>query len=198
MDSVFTNTFIWAQIFGFLGFVISVWRLQLKNPRHVVLAESPAGAMWAAQYYLLNAQAGLIINFICIFRGIIIYAFPQKAMKFILAISIALILTIVVYQSKSYYDIFAIMGVSLYGIACLYRDNRPVMARIITLHCIPWLIYNILAFSVFGVASSALGIVSGIIGMYRHEKWEIEKCYRSFTPSILKSLFTFPTPQTYP
>jgi len=190
------NAFLWAQIAGCIAFGLSVWRLQLKNPRHIALGEVPTATMWAIQYYILNAPAGLIINLLCIVRGALVYLVPDWFLKYVILFFLALVTLLVLKSSTQAYDLLPLLGVYLYAIACLFRNDRPIMTRLILLHSIPWLAYNIIILSYFGVLSSSLGMLSVLIGMYRHENWHIGKCYKTFIPSIVRSLF--PNFRTYP
>jgi len=186
------NTFLLAQICGFIALLFSVARLQFKNPRHITLGEVPTATMWSVQYYLLGAQAGLIINLLCIIRGALVYFIPEKFLKRVIAGFLLIVTFFILRNATTPFDLFALAGVYIYAIACLFRDNRPLMARLILLHSIPWLVYNIIFASYFGTLSSTLGMASGIIGMMRHEQWQLGKCYRTFIASLIASIFILP------
>ncbi|MEM9469434.1 MAG: YgjV family protein [Pseudomonadota bacterium] len=192
------NSFLLAQIIGFVSLILTLLRMQIKQPRYIALGEVPTASLWGLQYYLLNAQAGMIICLLSIVRGLLVFCVPDKYLKHVLIAFVSLITFLLIINYSGHYDLFALAGIYLYAIACLFRDNRPLMARIILIHCIPWIVYNVITFSIFAGLSSFLGMFSCIIGMARHEKWDIGKCYRTFSPSIMRSLLSGTKLRTYP
>ncbi len=179
------NHFLYAQIFGCIACAITIWRLQFKNPRYIALGEVPTAFFWSLQYFLLNAHAGLIINALCIIRGALVYFVPDVFLKYVIGIFLCLVTTILLSISFDIFNLLALIAVYIYATSCMFRDNRPIMARLILIHNFPWIAYNVIFLSYFGILASTLGIVSVIIGMYRHENWEINNSPLNFIKSLL-------------
>ena len=90
------------------------------------------------------------------------------------------------------------MAVTVVTLAWLERDNRPLIARSVIIGCVFWLIYNCIVGSWMAAACSTFAIFSAIIGMARHEEWQLGRCIYSFGPSLIRCLINFRGPQTYP
>lgn len=173
--------------------------MQLKNPRHIILSGVPSGMLWATQYFLLGATMGAIANASSALKNLLSAFVPQHYLPYILGLYLTMIWGIGLYNLSAWYGICPLIGASTPTIALLInRDNRRLYARAVIICCAFWACYNSIVGSWMGLCCDTLTITSSLIGMYRHEQWDIGKCYRTFLPSLYKSLFSNPIPKTYP
>lgn len=188
--------FIWAQIIGFFAMCFSITAWQLKKPNHIVLCYVPSGTLWSLQYLILGAPLGALMNASSALKdGALGFIKPQY-IGFIIGSFLCLIWPAGLYFFQNWYDIFPLLGTTIINLALLKRDDRPFISRAIIVGQICWMTYNVIVGAWMGLACGLLVSTSSMIGMARHENWEIGKCYRSFLPSLMRSLMI--KPQTYP
>jgi len=191
------NAFLWAQIAGFLAMSCCVLSMQLKSSRHMILSGVPSGFLWAAQYMLLGAPMGALMNAGGAVKNLFAAYLPEKYLSYLLVSYLLIIWSIGLSQLDVWYGLLPLAGGSCCSVAILInRDNRGLYARAVILSCSMWAVYNITVGAYMGLACDTLTITSSIIGMYRHEKWDLGKCYKTFLPSLYRSLF--PNFRTYP
>jgi len=175
-----------------------VLSMQLKNPKHMILSGVPTGLLWTTQYMLLGAPMGAIANFSGAVKNLFIAFIPQKYVPYLLCAYLTIMWGIGLYNLSVWYALLPLVGASATSIALLVdRTNRRFYVRAIVFCCAMWACYNITVGAYMGLSCDILTITSSIIGMARYEKWELGRCYRTFLPSIRRSLFDF-TPRTYP
>ena len=189
MFAEFDNIFLWAQIVGFLAMSCCIISMQFKTSKGMILAAVPANSLWAVQYVLLGAPMGAIANLGSAINKLLIVYLPQNFVPYLLSIYLIAIWGIGLYNLEFWYALLPLVGASITTIPLLVdRDNRPLYARATILGCLLWACYNATVGSYMGLACDTLTITSSIIGMYRHEKWDIKQGHIK----LLKSLLTLP------
>ena len=169
------STYIIAQSFGFIGMALAVWRLQFKNPRHILYADAPIALMWVGNYLLMGGLAGALINAIAAVRALGIIALPRKhQMAFIIAI-VCVVWVVTAFQAQYWYDICPALGTSCIAFGLYLHDNRRILVRAILTHYLVWLSYAVIIGVPFIIATMLICIASNIIGMIRHENWFTKK-----------------------
>lgn len=192
------NTFLWAQIIGLFAMTFAVSAWQFKNPRHIILCFVPANTLWAIQYFMLGAWLGVIMNICSVAKDGALAFIHERYVAYLIGAFLAVAWGFGLYSFTHWYDILPLAGVTTVNLALLQRDNRPLYARACILTGCFWLGYNIIVHSWMGTCCSTLVIISSIVGMARHENWALGQCYKSFLPSLARSLFVFPNFRTYP
>ncbi|HPF77935.1 MAG TPA: YgjV family protein [Alphaproteobacteria bacterium] len=198
MSGADDNVFFWAQIIGFVAMGICIMAWQLKNARHIILCYVPTNTLWAIQYIMLGAPLGALLNICSVFKDSAISCIKDKYVPYIIAAFLTIIWSVGLAYFEHWYDILPLLGGSVVNLALLQRDNRALYARACVIGALFWIIYNVLVHSWMGACCAGFVSMSSIIGMIRHEGWQLGRCYRSFVPSIARALFVFPTPRTFP
>ena len=192
------GTFLWAQIIGLFAMSLAVGAWQLKNSRHIILCYVPANSLWAIQYLLLGAPLGALMNICSVFKDGALGFISERFVRHIILTFLIVAWSVGLYSLTHWYDLLPLVGVSILNIALLQRDNRSLYARAGVICASLWLIYNLIVHSWMGACCSTFVIISSVTGMARHEAWIIGRCYKSFLPSLARSLFVFPNWRTYP
>lgn len=188
MDGILSNTFLLAQIFGFCAFACCMFAYQIKNPRYIVLACIPISWFFGLQFLLLGAYSAAIFSLICMFKDAVIFILRQEYLKRFIYCYLLINTSFLLFYYESIFDLLPILSALFINIPLINRDNRHMIVRGTIVSQICWIIFNLNVSAWFGFACSILTIFSAMIGMARHEKWEVGKCYRSFTPSIVRAL----------
>ena len=196
MDSIFTNIFLWVQVIGLAAMSINILAWQLKNPRHIIFSYVPACSLWALQYILLNAPLGAIMNIFSVIKDSFLTFVHEIYVTYIIGAFLLTIWCVGLYYFNHWYDILPLFGATVTNVALLQRDNRSFVARGAICTQVFWITYNLIVGSYMAALSGLMVVGSSTIGMARHEEWEIGKCYRTFGPSLMRSLFL--TPRTFP
>jgi len=194
---MFDNLFLWAQIVGFISLCINIISWQLKNSRHIIMCHIPARALMAIQYIMLGAPLGAVMDICSVFRDGGISFMNKKYIPYILGLFLCSVWGVGLLFLQNWYGILPLIGVTILSIGLLQKDNRGLVARAQITCSTLWLFYNALVGSYMGFICGTFIITSAIIGMYRHEKWEIGNCYKSFIPSVTRALFVFPRFRSY-
>ncbi|MEM8833607.1 MAG: YgjV family protein [Pseudomonadota bacterium] len=196
MGDVFSNTLFWAQILGFLGFMCSATAWQLKNPRHIMLMYVPSGLFWSSHYFLLGGLTAVFILILSAIKDICVALLPNKFVAFIILSFLAAISIFTFFSYAKFIDILPLLAMFVLNLPRLDRENRPLIARGFIASQFLWLMYNISVGSIPGIISGTVLTGFCLFGMARHEEWQLGKCYRTFFPSLVRSLF--PNLRTYP
>ncbi len=198
MENLFENSFFWAQIIGFiaLGFCILAW--QLKNSYHIMALSMLECALWGIHYIAMGMTVAGIQQFIASAKcGIVAYA-SQKYLKAVITIYVVCIWANSLFLFSHWHDLIPAIASSIISIPCIRADSREIIARGMFCGQLMWIYYDLYIGSVIAAFSSFIIMVSVIIGMYRHENWQIGKCHKTFVPSIARALFVFPNFRTFP
>ena len=186
------DKFLLIQIIGLTAIAVEICTQQIKNPRLIILCSTPANLLWALQYVMLGAPAGATTNGAGAFKNLGVFFLKQKWRPYIIGLYILTAWGLGLYLFSAWYDILPLLAVTALNLAFLQAENRPLIARAIIINCSLWIVYNAIVASWMGLICACLVICSSIIGMYRHENWDIGKCYKSFLPTLARSLFIFP------
>ena len=196
MDNIFTDTYLWAQIIGFCAMVgtISVW--QLKNSRHIIILYIPVAMLWGTQYYLLGAMLGVLVSSFSVIKDCFVGFLPARYSRYAVISFLISISTVTFLVAETALDYLPLIATLIFNLSLFFPDNRELVARSAILTQFAWLAYNIPSEAWMGAICCVLVMISSAIGMARHEKWELGKCYRTFGPSLMRSLCL--TPRTFP
>ena len=192
------STFLWAQAIGLCAMAIAISAWQLKSSRHIIMCFIPCNSLWAIQYILLGAPLGAAMNICSVLKDTGLVFIKEKHVPYLIATFITVAWGVGLYNFGHWYDILPLMAATILNLGLLQRDNRALYARACIIASILWLAYNIIVHSWMGACCSSLVVISSMTGMARHEAWVLGKCYRSFMPSLARSLFVFPNLRTYP
>ena len=198
MDGIFSSELFWAQIIGFFAMMICITAWQLKNSRHIILCYVPANTLWAIQYLMLGAPMGAFLNICAVAKDCGLGFAADKYVKKIIVVFLLVVWGTGLYLFNQWYDILPILAATILNIALIQRDNRSLYARACIATCLLWMTYNIIVHSWMAAACACFVMASSTVGMIRYEGWVIGRCYRSFLPSLMRSLFVFPNFRTYP
>jgi hypothetical protein len=192
------QAFLWAQIIGIfaMGFGLVGW--YTKSPKNMALNFTFCDLFWAAQYFLLAAPAGAFILLMCAARNACAGTFQEKNMKYVIIVFLIGALSSTIYNFQNLYDVLPIMGTTVFSLSLIKRDNRSIIARAGLFSNFCWMSYAIIVLSIPGIIYCIAIAATQIISMYKYEEWVLGKCFKTFPPSFVRSLFVFPNFKTYP
>lgn len=168
--------YLTSQIVGFIAFIISLIAYHRNKKEKIFRTMLLANLLDIIHYLLLGAYSGCITKIIALVRNKIIII-KEKNKKFNSVI--VLILLFVVYLLSgilTYENIFSILPI-LAAMIYLYFvwNGNELKVKKVAFYCyFLWLIYNICVFSIAGIISNCVSIISTFIAVHNERKHNIK------------------------
>lgn len=175
-----------AQTFGIIGMILNFVVFQQKTQKGVLVCQFFAAAAFAANYLLLGAFVGGILNLVGAARAAVFY-FKDKTnansvawlVIFIVAFAASYPLTFLVFGTKptiSNFIIEILPVIAMIIITVSLRLGSAKAVRFMGLFSSPmWLTYNIFSGSIGAIASEILNLISMVVGIIRFDIKRKEK-----------------------
>lgn len=164
--------YIISQIAGFIAFILSLLAYHKKKKEKIFQTMMIANVLDIIHYLLLGAYSGCLTKVIALVRNEIIIV-KEKNKKFnnimvlIVLFVVYLVSGIVTY--KNIYSILPILAAMIYLYFVWNGDELKV--KKVAFYCyFLWLIYNICIFSVAGITSNIISIISTFVAIYNDKK----------------------------
>lgn len=157
------------QIIGLIAFIISLVAYHKDKKEKILLYMILSSLLNLIHYLLLGAYSGCVTKLISVIRDSFIIL-KQKYKNSILSSNIFLIVFLIIYLITTiltYNGIWSILPViasSIY-IVCIWNGN-PLTIKEAAFFCyFLWLSYNIFVFSIAGIISNIVSIISTLIAI---------------------------------
>lgn len=170
-----------AQVIGILAMCMNVLSYQQKTVKGVVTCQFFGSALFVANYFLLGAVVGALMNLIGVFRAIVFMNKDKfRADKpiwlgvFGTLFLTAYILAFTVFGKeptvwKLVLEFLPIIGMMITTVS--FQQKEAKMTRRLGLINSPfWLTYNTVSFTIGGIIAEVFGLCSIIIGMIRLDR----------------------------
>ena len=170
-----------AQLFGIAAMVLNILSYQGKKQRTVIAMQFFGGALFAANFLMLGATVGGILNILAVFRALLFLNKEKvKADSPIwLAVFISCFVAVYVLNFTLWgkevtafnliLEILPVIGMTALSVG--FRMKNAAAIRKLGLISSPaWLIYNISVGSWGATICEILTLGSIFIGMFRHDK----------------------------
>lgn len=175
--NISNNTvFIISQTIGFIAAAFLLFSYQQRTHRRIVAMQACSGFLFAVQYLLLGAYAGMIGNIVGFVRSIA-YSFRGKS-KLVDSIACPIVFAILAgcgglltYESPVSLLPMAAMMISSFVI---WSPKTQKLRALTFPTSAMWLVYNIICSSYSGIVTEVLSEISIIIGLFRFRKKEGE------------------------
>lgn len=154
-----------ANLFG-LGAMISLFLIyQQKSRSNILKCKLSADIFWIAHYFSLGAQAGIIPNFVGVFRELVFVNRGKRKWADTpvwVGIFITVNLALGIISFKNIYDLIPITASSFVTVSLWI--NNPKLTKIISAPVsAAFLIYDIFVESYIGIINESVSIISIII-----------------------------------
>ena len=167
--------YIISQIFGFLAFLISLIAYHRKKKQKIFQTMTIANVLDMLHYLLLGAYSGCITKIIALVRNqiIIIKERYKKLNNYIVLIILFAIYTIAgIFTYKNIYSILPILAAIIYLYFVWNGDELKVKRAAFYCYFL-WLTYNIFVFSIAGIVSNIVSIVSTFVAIHNEKRKKI-------------------------
>lgn len=169
-----------AQIFGIIGMIFNLLVFQQKTHKGVTMCQFFAAAAFCANYLMLGAFVGGILNLVGALRAAVFF-FKEKTRAnsvvwliiFILAFAASYPLTFFVFGTEPTTKnliIELLPVVAMVIITVSLRLGSAKAVRFMGLFSSPmWLVYNAFSGSIGAIASEILNLISMVVGIIRFD-----------------------------
>ena len=174
-----------AQIFGIIGMVFMISSYQVKSQKGLITVQLFGAIFFFINFLLLGVVKGVVLigavlNFIGILRCIV-FSNKEKfhaekkiwLIGFIISyfVAYALVFTVLGTEPTTrnlIVELFPVIGMISANIAFFKKDARSI--RLLGFITSPaWLIYDIINFTLGGVITESLSLVSIVLGIIRYD-----------------------------
>jgi uncharacterized protein YuzB (UPF0349 family) len=167
-----TLSFLISQIIGTISFVISLIAYHRKKKQKIFQTMMIANVLDILHYLFLGAYSGCITKAIALVRNEIIIA-KEKNKKIdnniVLAILFIIYLLAGIITYKNIYSILPILAAMIY-LYFVWNGNELKVKKVAFYCYFLWLTYNIFVFSIAGIVSNVVSIISTFIAMKNQKK----------------------------
>ena len=164
--------YIASQIIETIALVITLYSYRLKTKKNIFKGMCVANVLDIIHYFFLNAYSGLVTKVIALVRNAFIL---KKEDNKKLRSNIFLILFVIAYillafmTYKSIYSILPFVAAFIYMIV-VWNGNELQIKKIAFLCYFFWLVYNISVFSIMGIISNVVALISTYIAYSNYKK----------------------------
>lgn len=164
--------YIVSQVVGFIAFVLSLVAYHQEKKKTIFQTMIISNLLEIIHYILLGAYSGCITKVIALIRNeiIIVKEKNKKIDNYIVLIGLFIIYLISgILTYENIYSILPILAATIYLFFVWNGDELKV--KKVAFYCyFIWLIYNICVFSIAGITSNIVSIISTFIATYNQKR----------------------------
>ena len=160
---------IFATLLTFLSY-------QMNRKQTVLVAQTLATACMCAGYFFLGATSGFAMNIVCIARNLTFYFMnASKKTTLTVASGFAVLMGVLGALSWQGWSSLLIIVPLMVNTVFLCLGNLQLLRKSILGTSSAFFLYNLLVFSIGGMANELVAITSSIIGLWRFRQVRIEQ-----------------------
>ena len=164
--------YIISQTIGIIAFIISLVAYHRNKKEKILGNMILSNILNLVHYILLGAYTGCITKGLAIFRdGFIILKENNEKYnkKFFLYIFVIIYVISSVVSYKNIWSLFPLIAAVIYLIP-IWGGNKKIVKQTALFFYFLWLIYNIFIFSIAGIISNIISIISTAIAVFNENK----------------------------
>ena len=160
-----------GQILGFVATALMAMSYQVNKPRRLLLIQSAGTLCNCLSYLLLGATSGFALNIVCLIRNGY-YAVKKEGTVTDRILTAVLVLAIIVVGALSWQGSISLLIIIALAINTFILSlNKPQVLRYsIVLTSTMVLIYNIAVFTMGGILTESISVISSVIGILRFRR----------------------------
>ena len=167
-----------ATILGLLAVAMFVLSYQLKSRRNIILTNAGSRVLYVAQYILLGAFEGALLDVVALFVSLFYKARDKAFMKkhpvLTLIATNAVIFALGMLTYKDIFSLLPILGVIFETLGLWLKNEKHI--RIVSLLGAPfWLAYNILCRAYGSSIGNVITLISILVAIVRYDILKKEK-----------------------
>ena len=159
--------FVLAQIIGFIAFFISLIAYHRNKKQKILSNMILSNVFNLIHYLLLGAYSGCITKIIAIFRDLFILVKNKNKIlsaNIFMIIFILIYILVGIYNYNNIFSILPLVAAIIYIIPVWNGDELTIKKTAFFCYFL-WLVYNIFVFSIAGIVSNIISIISTFIAV---------------------------------
>lgn len=159
-----------TQVIGIIGIIFNFITFQQNTNKRIVAFQICASAAFVIHFFMLGAVTGAVLNIFGILRNIVLFNRNKDWAKgkYWLYIFCAVYIITGIVTFQNIFSILPTVGM-LFGTVAVYIVS-PKKTRIVSVGCsVSWLSYNAISFSIPGIITEVLNLISIGISMYKYD-----------------------------
>lgn len=165
-------TYLISQIFGLVAFVISLIAYHRNKKEKIFKTMIISNILNILHYFLLGAYSGFFTKVIALIRDeIIVLKEKHKWLnsKVVLLLLYIVYLALGILTYKNIYSLFPILAAVIY-LYFVWNGNELKVKKVAFFCYFLWLAYNICVFSIAGIISKSISIISTFIAVNKQKR----------------------------
>ncbi len=173
LDFIKNNSFIIAQIFGFMAMTVAVSMYQFNKHRKVMILMFACSMLWCCHYTFLGLFTPVAMNFLGGVKNLV-FSFKEKAQTESKTIPIIFLILSIVSTALTWANWWSILPMiaSVFAVVAQWQTNVKYLRLLTIPVCVCWFIYNINNQSWAGTANECFVLISIIIALIKNRKKE--------------------------
>lgn len=158
-----------AQGISVLTTLLSIFTMQLKSMKKILIGQTLVNLLVAVSYFLLGGLSGAGICFIAIFQGIVMFFYNTKEKKphlWVILGFIALYVACSAVYFKSFSDLFPAIAAVCFAMSIV--QQKPAASRLWYLpNPILWIVYDIILLAYGNLIMHIIVFIGTLLGIIR-------------------------------
>lgn len=176
-----------AQIFGLCGMTMNVLSYQRKEQREIIFMQLIGSLFFAVNFFMIGAFVGALLNVVGMLRAVAYWQrerFHAQKIHWVFGLGIAYIaiyiLSFTVFGTEPTaknlsVEILPVIGMIITTVSFYLGRARAVRILGGMINSPLWLTYNIVNFTLGGIISESVSLVSIVLGIIRYDVKKKEK-----------------------
>ena len=162
-----------GQIFSITATIVTFLSYQTNSKKWVLIIQTIATFLTCVAYFFLGATSGFVLNIVCIIRNIVFYFTKEgtKTNRLLAYLLAGIIIVLGVFSWQKWYSLLIIVALSL-NTLFLSLGNQQILRKSVLFTSSLIAVYNIIVFSIGGIANELLAVTSSAIGIIRFKQSE--------------------------
>ncbi len=157
-----------GQILGIIATVITFISYQANTKKILLILQTAATVCTCLSFLFLGAKTGFALNIVCIVRNVVFY-FEERTSRLYYPSVIVLTILMAGVGALSWQGPISLLMIIALGVNTVFISfgNPQLLRKSILLTSTMVFLYNIYVFSIGGMTSEMISIVSSVIGIIR-------------------------------
>ncbi|MBQ9784551.1 MAG: YgjV family protein [Clostridia bacterium] len=167
-----------GQILGVIATILTFASYQANTKKNLLIIQSAATAFTCVSFLFLNALTGFALNIVCLLRNIVFY-FQSGGSKLHVPTVIfltALMIGVGALSWQGYVSLIPILALAANTVFMSLGKPQVLRGSVLVTSSM-LIVYNILVFSMGGIANEAISIVSSVIGLVRFKNISVTSAF---------------------
>ena len=158
---------ITAQAIGIVGSVLIIGSFQMKSNKWLFVCQMLGSLMFTVNFFMLGSYAGSLMNFVSCIRGVLLLAGGKWSKPWICAVLCAIYIVSGVFTYDGICSVLITISSVVVTVAMWTRNGKNIRLANFFTNSPAWLVNNIYYFSLGGIITEVVSLVSVLVSFIR-------------------------------